>query len=240
MLRVVSSVLAEELGADHGGQRAVQIEVIPLEHRAERGRQDYLLLARGHRPHNGVRIWMFRLHRHVGRPSPDVHSPSRRGYFLPVRVTNRPATACPDDRRGMELSTSDRGCDAPAMARRAMVSGPAICAFRHPAWRRQRPRSAFRCCSRRRSGRCRSSCCTHRTVASASACSPAPHERCTSRHSPRSARAPRTAASPPARRAPAAPDAPGPSRVRRDSRDRRRPCSKSLGTASMPRAPPRR
>ena len=52
------------------------------------------------------------------------------------------------------------------------------------------------------------------------------------------ARARRTAASPRAHPAPAAPAAPAPSRVRRDSHGRRRPCSTSPGTACMPHAPP--
>jgi hypothetical protein len=41
---------AEELLGNDGGERAVKVKVVPLEHGAERGGEDDLLLLRGHRP----------------------------------------------------------------------------------------------------------------------------------------------------------------------------------------------
>jgi hypothetical protein len=41
---------AEELLGNDGCERAVKVKVVPLEHGAERGGEDDLLLLRGHRP----------------------------------------------------------------------------------------------------------------------------------------------------------------------------------------------
>ncbi|MNS85102.1 hypothetical protein D3C72_1189560 [compost metagenome] len=46
---------AEELLRDDRGERTVQIEVVPLEHGAERGGEDDLLLLRGHGPGGRMR-----------------------------------------------------------------------------------------------------------------------------------------------------------------------------------------